>query len=95
MYLKKVQMTGLFENLEEAAELSCEEDGEETCDILDKEFPLEEGLVTTLIQTAVQFLSGASYKPTDSQNNAADDLSEIATYLRQNMKNKFQKQLEE
>lgn len=95
MYLQKVQMIGLFEDADKASELSCESDENKTCDILDKEFPLEEGLITTLIQTAVQFLTSAAYKPEDNANNASDDLSELATYLRQNMKNKFQKQLEE
>lgn len=96
MYLSKVAMTGIFENTEEAAELSCEDEkGETPCDILDKDFPLEEGLVTTLIQMAAQFLTGASYRPKDSANDAADDLSELATFLRQNLKNKLQKQIEE
>lgn len=95
MYMDKVRVTGIFENTEEAAELSCDTDGEKPCDMLDQDFPLEEGLVSTLIQTAVQFLTNTVYKPKDDTNNAADDLSELATYLRQNMKNKFQKQIEE
>ena len=96
MYLGKVAMTGIFENTEEAAKLSCDDNGEgKVCDILDKDFPLEEGLVTTLIQMVVQFLTGASYRPKDSANDAADDLSDLATFLRQNLKNKLQKQIEE
>lgn len=95
MYLQKVQMTGIFEDSDKAAELSCDADGNKVCDILDRDFPLEEGLVTTLMQTAVQFLTNSIYKPKDSSNDASDDLSELATFLRQNMKNKFQKQIEE
>lgn len=96
MYLQKIQMTGIFEDADKAAELSCDKEGEDACkEILDQEFPLEEGLVTTLIQTAVQFLTNSVYKPKDDQNDSADQLSELATFLRQNMKNKFQKQIEE
>lgn len=96
MYLEKVRFTGIFEDPEKAAEFSCEENSDEPkCDILDKEFPLEEGLITTLIQMAVQFLSGAAFRPKDSANDAKDDLSELATFLRQNLKSKLQKQIEE
>lgn len=96
MYLEKVRFTGVFEDTEKASELSCEGDDEEKkCDILDKDFPLEEGLVTALIQMAAQFLTGAAYRPKDDSNDAADTLSDLATFLRQNLKSKLQKQIEE
>lgn len=93
IYMKQVRMIGIFEDAETAAELQCEgQDG--ACDILDTPFPLEEGLVTTLIEMATKFLSGSIYKPVDPANNASDDLSEIASFLRQNLKSNMQKQIE-
>lgn len=94
MYLKKVRMTGIFEDAESAAELQCNSEGEKTCDVLDTPFPLEEGLVTSLIELAVKFLSGSIYKPKDSDNDASDNLSDIVTFLRQNLKSQLQKQIE-
>ena len=95
MYLKKVRMTSIFEDAESAAELQCDSKGEKTCDVLDTPFPLEEGLVTSLIELAVKFLSGSIYKPKDTTNNASDDLSDIMTFIRKNMKSNLQKQIEE
>lgn len=97
LYLRQVRMNGIFEDAEVAAspELQCEdENGNKQCDILDTQFPLEEGLVTTLIEMTIKFLSGSVYKPVDPTNNASDDLSEIASFLRQNLKSKMQQQIE-
>lgn len=92
MYLEKVRMTSIFEDAESAAKLQC--DNEEACDVLDTSFPLEEGLVPSLIEMAVKFLSGSIYKPKDNSNDASDNLSEIASFLRQNLKSSLQKQIE-
>ena len=35
------------------------------------------------------------YKPEDNENNGNDDLSSIASFLRNNLKSKLQKQIEE
>lgn len=87
-------MTALFEDPHKAEELKC--DSEDTsCDILDRNYPLEESLVSNVIEYIVKLLSGAIYKPSDSINDASDNLSELVGYLRRNMKSQFQKQLEE
>ena len=62
-------------------------------DILDFNFPLEEALVTPLIQLIVKELLGAEYRPKDQTNDASDDLSDITSFIRRNMKSDFQKQL--
>lgn len=98
LYLEKVQMTGVFEDPDKAAELECDAKSSATpcsADILDKEFPLEEGLVSTVIELTVKYLSGAIYKPKDQENNSNDDLSDLASFLRKNMKSNFQKQIED
>lgn len=95
LYLKKAKMTGIFEDTDKAAELECLSEEGEVCDIMDKKFPLEEGLVASVIELTVKYLNGAAYKPKDSTNNAADDLSDIMTFIRRNMKSNLQKQIEE
>lgn len=94
LYLEKVRMTGIFEDPEKAAELECNSNGDKSCDVLDREFPLEEGLASTVIELVVKYLSGAVYRGKDTDNNASDDLSDIAAFIKRNMKGNFQKQLE-
>ena len=91
--LEKARLTGVFEEPEKAAELECNKE-KGACDILDMKFPLEEALVPQVIQLVVRELSGAIYKPEDSENNANDDLSNIASFLRNNVKSNLQKQIE-
>lgn len=93
LYLENAKLTGVFEDPEKAAELDCNK-GEDTCDILDMTFPLEEALVPQLIQLIVQTLSGSVYKPKDSINDAADNLADLASFLRNNVKSNLQKQIE-
>lgn len=93
LYLEKVRLTGIFENPEIASELECDKSNS-TCDILDMPFHLEEALIPQVVQLVVKELSGAIYKPKDSTNNASDDLSELATFIRNNVKSNLQKQIE-
>lgn len=95
LYLKKAKMTGIFEDTDKAAELECPSEEGRVCDIMDKKFPLEEGLVSSVIELTVKYLNGAAYKPEDATNNAADDLSDIMAFIRRNMKSNLQKQIEE
>ncbi len=76
LYLEKIRFSGVFEDPEEAAKLSCEgEDGEDNCDVLDKKFPLEEALIPLMIELIVKEISNAIYRPADEENNANDDLT--------------------
>ena len=70
---------------EEASKLECTT-SEESCDIMDKNFPIEDALISPLIELVVKELSGAIYKPKDDENNASDDLANLATFLRRNVK---------
>lgn len=80
LYLRKVRMTAIFEDFDEATELLCDSDGEtKACDMLDEVFPIRDSLVPTLIELVVKELVGAEYKPTDEKNNASDDLNKVAT----------------
>ena len=93
--LEKISVYGVFEDPEAAENSSCCECGEETpCDILDRDFPIEDALVPTLIQYVVKELLGALYRPADGENNSSDDLSSLANFLARNAKSSLQKQIE-
>ena len=94
LYLKKVKMTGIFEDPDKASELECNSNNNQQCDILDREFPLEEGLVASVIELVIKYLSGAVYRPKDQENDANDDLSDLVAFIRRNMKSEFQKSIE-
>ena len=77
MYLKKLRMNALFEDIDAASELLCDEDGSpKPCDVLDMEFPIRDYLVPLLIDLVVKELSGASVRKEDTRNNAKDDIPE-------------------
>lgn len=76
LYLEKARMTGIFEDPQVASELQCpNENGDTVCDILDREFPIEDSLVPQLVQLVVQELYNHSRSEEDDENNAKDDLS--------------------
>ena len=78
LYLKKLRMSAIFEDMDEAAGLLCDGDGNsESCDVLDMEFPIREYLVPLLIEMLVKELGGMKYQPKDDKNNAQDDLSKM------------------
>lgn len=92
-YLEQVVVSGIFEDIDKAAELACSNSS--NCDKLEQEFPLEDSLVPELIQGVVKELLGVAYRPKDNVNNAADDLSDLIAWARRNMKSAMQKQIEE
>ena len=76
LYLQKVTLTGIFEDAENASELECDKDGEtKECDILERDFPLEDALIAPLIELITHELSPSVAAPEDKENNANDNLS--------------------
>lgn len=76
--LRKIRLSGIFEDFDEASELSCDTDGGDTsCDVLDSVFPIRDYLVPALIQTVVKELTGAMYRPADLWNNSNDELKNV------------------
>ena len=95
LYLEKVRMTGIFEDPQIASKLQCpNEDDDIICDILDKIFPIEEALVSPLIELVVKELLGAEYRPKDDSNDANDALADLATFIRNNTKSNLAKAIE-
>ena len=75
IYLKKVQVTGIFEDIQNASQLECSDNNSQCQDILDKTFPLEEALVQPLIEIVIKQLGPSVDLPQDQENNAQDDLA--------------------
>lgn len=76
LYLEKVRMTGIFEDPQKAAELDC--CNCENCDIMETNFPLEDALFPQCVELIMKELIGVEYRPTDNENNAHDDMPELA-----------------
>ena len=75
--LEMVGVTGIFSDIEKAAELSHEACVNGSCDILDQKFPLESDLIQQCIELVFQELSGARYAPEDKTNDAKDNLGDV------------------
>lgn len=92
---KKIRISAVFEDIEKASELSCDDKGDSTaCDILDAEFPIREYLVPQLIELVLKEILGSAYRPKDSVNSAADDLADLVSFIRRNSKSALQQQIE-
>lgn len=95
LYLEKARMTGIFEDPQAASELQCpDESGDIVCDVLDREFPIEDALIPPMIELVVKELLGAEYRPEDSNNDSSDDLSNLAAFIQRNTKSPIAKALE-
>ena len=95
LYLKKLRMSAIFEDFDDAADYLCDDDGDtsEACDVLEETFPVREYLVPTLIELVVKELVGAEYRISDEGNNAKDDLSDLASFVRTYTKSNLQQQM--
>ena len=80
MYLKKLRVSAVFEDFENISDLLCDDDGgSAACDVLDMEFPIREHLVPPLIELVVKELTGGKYQPSDTKNDARDNLPDMAS----------------
>lgn len=85
-----VKLTAIFENPREVAYNNSILEG---IDVLDSFIPIEETLVSTLIEVVVKVLSASMFKPEDQMNNDRDDLSSIHSFLASNVKSDLVKQM--
>lgn len=88
--LKRIHLTAVFDNPQEAFDMvSCDGDGcPIICDFMDEQFPMEDALETQLISLVLKEIVGAAFRPKDTINNAKDDLADIASFVRQNLKDR-------
>ena len=80
------QIVGIFENPREIADNNVDE--------LDRNLPIEEGLVTTLIEMVVKELANSVYRPTDDMNDNRDDNASMQSFIARNMKSDLAKQIQ-
>ena len=76
LYLEKIKLTGIFEDSSLASKLGCNTE-DNSCSIMEQEFPIEAALVNPLIELVVKELLPAVYRPTDSNNDSKDNLSSL------------------
>lgn len=86
----KFRITALFEN---PRDLPNEITFTKTNDELDRNIPIEEGLVSSLIELVVKELSNSVFAPKDDVNNSKDDTSDMKSFIARNMKSDFAKRL--
>lgn len=81
-FLGKVRMTALFDDAEQAAMMSCDDNCSiKKCSILEHEFPLEESYIPQLIQAVGQHLASAMLTPKDKTNDATDEQDDMANLI--------------
>jgi hypothetical protein len=91
---KKLKLVGIFENPREVTdETSFGESSTDTHE-WDRIIPIEESLITTLIELVVKEIAGSVYRPNDEINDNRDDNADMATFIRSNMKSNLAKQLQ-
>ena len=84
------RITALFENPRELPnEINVTDDTE----AFDMNIPIEESLISTLIEMVVKEIANSMYIPEDDQNNAKDDKSDMQSFVSSNIKTYFAKQL--
>ena len=74
----KLKVTGIFEDSEKASELECNNSDAAMCDILDRDFPMEDALIAPLIELITKELSPSLAAPEDKENDANDGLSGVS-----------------
>ena len=78
-----VELTAIFENPREVESMD-----------LDSNIPIEESLITTLIELVVKELASSVYRPSDDVNDNRDGNADMHTFIRSNMKSPLVKQLD-
>lgn len=97
LHLCKLRISAVFEDFDEASKYLCDDEGNtdnSACNPLEGDFPIREYLVPSLIELVVKELVGAAWRPKDVPNDAADNLADLSTFIRRNIKSALQKQIE-
>ena len=90
----KIKLTAIFENPREIANVAPFIEDSTNVNSLDKILPIEESLITTLIELVVKELASSVYRPNDDINDNRDDNAALATFIEKNVKSALAKQLE-
>ena len=87
IYLSTIRMSAVFEDSIKAQDSMCTGDTEYTCDIMDRQYPLESDLIPMLIKLVVAEINAVEYSPSDEQNNSDDNLDELNIQRKQPKQN--------
>ena len=71
LLMKSVQVAGIYEDVEAAGDLECDLD--QTCDVWERNYPLDVGMIDDVINMVVQDLGRTLPLPEDNINDAADN----------------------
>lgn len=96
-YLKEGTYRAIFSDPLEAAANSGEYDVDENgnlCNPMEVAFPLEDSLLPLVMQYVVKDMTGGIYKPKDDENNADDDLSKLAQFIKSYIKTPLRQQID-
>ena len=96
-YMESGTIHDIFADPEAAAALSGEyplDDNGNLCNPMEVEFPLEDNLLPLVMQYVVKDLTGGLYKPKDDENNADDDLSKLAAFIKSYIKTPLRQQID-
>lgn len=91
---KKLKLIGIFENPREVNDETSFGEDSTNINELDRNIPIEESLITTLIELVVKELASSVHSPEDDVNNAKDDNADMQAFIARNMKSKLAKQLQ-
>ena len=96
-YLKEGTLQDIYVDPLEAAAESGEYDVDDEgnlCNPMEVEFPLEDNLLPLVMQYVVKDLTGGVYKPKDDINDADDDLSKLASFIKSYIKTPLRQQID-
>lgn len=88
----KFTIVGIFENPREVVDEKSFNESDNT-DWLDRNIPIEEGLITTLIEVVVKEIAGSIYIKNDNINNNQDDKASMGNFIKSNIKPDLAKQI--
>lgn len=73
--LEMIKAAGVFEDPEDATELMCEQpdNSDEPCDPLDREFPMEDYMISDLVNMIIKELLPTIQMPKDNKNDSDGD----------------------
>lgn len=79
LYITKLRITAVFDDPEEAADLSCCDCDSGDCDPMDATFPVEGYMIPTILELTYKELAGPAYQPEDKNNDANDNMSDYGS----------------
>lgn len=95
--MEQIQVSAVFEDAEKAAKIVADSNydacnpNSTPCDVMDMQFPLEEGLITLLIENASNTIYATESKPKDDKNSSSDELNSLTSYLNSLLKDRYRK----